>query len=196
MIAPSLIGGPYSPPAVRRGDRVMCLYRDGDAIVTTWTDAPIPWPRCRAVGSGSGSGLLMSEELARAVRTESAESLRYWFGVGVKAAWNWRKWAGVAGKTTTPGSKLAHDRVSRAGGQAMRERGWSEDERDGIAETSRRIGRRPERWRGCRWTAEHDAQLGTDTDEALAARFGRTESAVRVRRSKLGVPMFDDRRRR
>lgn len=43
MTVPALLAGPYSPPPVRRGDRVTCLYRDGDAVVTSWTDAPIPW---------------------------------------------------------------------------------------------------------------------------------------------------------
>ena len=38
------------------------------------------------------------------------------------------------------------------------------------------------------WAAEELALLGTDTDRAVAARIGRTESAVRQMRSKLGIP--------
>ena len=73
-----LLFGPYTAPPLRRGDRASCLYRDGLVVVISWTDAPIPWPRCRALdGPGGGSGLLVDEELARAVRRESAVSIMY-----------------------------------------------------------------------------------------------------------------------
>lgn len=195
MTAPALLAAPYSPPAVRPGEHVTCLYRDGDAVVTSWTAAPIPWPRCRAAESGGGQGLLMTDELARAVRTESAEALKYWFGVGTGAVWRWRKWAGFSGTATTPGSKAAHGHATTAGGQAMKDRGWTDAERDAIAATCRRLGRRPERWADRRWTPEQDSVLGTEPDVVTAARYGRSETAVRVRRSRLGVPSFRDRRR-
>ena len=41
--------------------------------------------------------------------------------------------------------------------------------------------RRPAPFRG-RWTAEEDALLGVESDEALARKFGRTVVAVKVRR--------------
>jgi hypothetical protein len=46
-----LLFGPYKAAPLRRGDRAVCLVRDGDVIITSWTDAPIPWPRCRALDS-------------------------------------------------------------------------------------------------------------------------------------------------
>jgi hypothetical protein len=64
-----------------------------------------------------------------------------------------------------------------------------------VSERSKRLGLRPERGGGRRWTPEQDVQLGTAPDAVLAGRFGRTTKAVRVRRSKLGVPTSDDRRR-
>ena len=34
-----LLFGPYQAPALERGDRATCLYRDCDVVVTGWTDA-------------------------------------------------------------------------------------------------------------------------------------------------------------
>jgi hypothetical protein len=66
-----LLSGPYTPPALKRGDRTSCLFRDADVVITSWTAAPIPWPRCRRLeGGGGGSGLLVTEEKVRAIRTE------------------------------------------------------------------------------------------------------------------------------
>jgi hypothetical protein len=88
--------GPYNPPAVRRGDRATCLYRDADLIVTGWSDARISWPRCRRLGSrGGGLGLLVHEELARAVRLELSTAIQYWWGVSEFTVWEWRKALGV-----------------------------------------------------------------------------------------------------
>jgi hypothetical protein len=53
---------------LRRGDRAACLYRDCDVVVTGWTDARIPWPRCRPLDvPRSRPALLVDEELARAI---------------------------------------------------------------------------------------------------------------------------------
>jgi hypothetical protein len=42
-----LLFGPHAAPPRKRGDRACCLCRDCDVVVTSWTDAPIPWPRYR-----------------------------------------------------------------------------------------------------------------------------------------------------
>src|SRR4051794_34498547 len=89
-----LLHGPYTAPAVKRGDRVNDLARDCEVIVTTWTDVPISWPRAKRAGRGAPS-LLVDEELARAVRTESAAAVMYWWRVSVKVVWKWRIALGV-----------------------------------------------------------------------------------------------------
>src|SRR5262245_65782984 len=102
---PTLLFGPYRPPALRVGERATCLYRDCDALITGWTDAPISWPRCRPVGvPRTRPSLLVDEELARPIRGESALALRYWWGVSVGVVWRWRMALGVS-RTNNPGSQ-------------------------------------------------------------------------------------------
>jgi hypothetical protein len=98
-----LLHAPYRLPCVRRGDLATCRFRDCDVVITGWSAARFSWPRCRAVGRRGGSGLLADEELARAVRTESANAIRYWFGVSVDVVWRWRKALGVTNRCANAG---------------------------------------------------------------------------------------------
>jgi hypothetical protein len=87
-----LLHGPYRPPRLRKGDRAMCLLRDCAVVVTGGTDARISWPRCRPVDvPRSYPSLLVDDELARAVRRESAAAVRYWWGVSEGVVWRWRR---------------------------------------------------------------------------------------------------------
>src|SRR5207249_3511763 len=86
-----LLFGPYKAPPLRRGDRAFCLFRDCAVVVTGWSDAPIPWPRCRRLMPPvQGYGLLIDDELARAVRHESAAAVAHWWGVHRTAVRRWR----------------------------------------------------------------------------------------------------------
>jgi hypothetical protein len=78
-----LLGGPYRAPAVCVGDRATCLYRDCEVVVTSWRDARFSWPMCALPDVGGFPSPLVDEELARAIRTESALALQYWWNAGV-----------------------------------------------------------------------------------------------------------------
>src|SRR5262245_50859318 len=95
--AARLIAGPYHPPALRVGARVFCHPRNSAVVVTSITDARLPWPRCRAIGIRGGSGLLVDDELLRAIRTEAAVAVAHWWGVPQTRVTTWRRALGAGG---------------------------------------------------------------------------------------------------
>lgn len=86
-----LIAGPYTPPPCKRGDWIED-ERFGLIEVGGWTAAPIAWPYRKRAGSPS---LILTEDLARAVRTESEQAIAEHWGVGLTTVWSWRKALGV-----------------------------------------------------------------------------------------------------
>jgi hypothetical protein len=94
----------------------------------------------------------VDEELARAIRTESAAAIVYWFGVSATAASQWRRAFGVSGTATTPGSRKAHGEVCRAAAAVNRTRERTRAERAALAEAAKR--RNQARCFRLRWTPE------------------------------------------
>ncbi|HEY7116972.1 MAG TPA: helix-turn-helix transcriptional regulator [Tepidisphaeraceae bacterium] len=88
-----LLHGPYKVPVARAGRTATCLVY-GKATVCGWTEGRIPWPLLR-VGRGGRGAVLMSDELARAIRCESAAAIQYWWGAGVATVVKWRRALGV-----------------------------------------------------------------------------------------------------
>jgi hypothetical protein len=175
-----LLHGPYRAPPLRVGDRAACLRRDCDVKITGWTDAPLPWPQGVPVGGRSAPSILLDDELARAVRLESAAAIRYWWGVSAGVVWRWRKALGV-GRTDSPGSRRLVLAASAKGADAVR----------GPGPTPRQVERR-RLWRESniapRWPAADLALLGGLPDDEVARRTGRSWNAVRQKREALGVP--------
>lgn len=189
-----LIGGPYTPPPVRRGDRATCLYRDCGVVITSWTSAPISWPRCNKIGQMGGSGLLVTEELVKAVKTESAEAMKFWFGVSTHTVWCWRKSFGV-GMWETPGSRRLHQELSERGGAALKGKKLPRALVNRRMKARRAVGfsRHPKMVKD--WKPEEIALLGTLPDEEVARKIGRAANGVRIKRTRLGIPSACDRRR-
>jgi hypothetical protein len=164
-------------------------------VITGWSDARIPWPRCRAIGHRGGSGLLVDEELARAVRLESSLALQHWFGIGGETVWRWRRILGVP--KLNPGSARLRLALNKEYGAGLKGKRLPPEQVERRRQTARALGLRPPaRWTATGWTAEQLALLGTMPDADLARRIGRTVEAVRGRRTELGIPSARDRRRR
>lgn len=182
--AVKLLFGPYKSPALQRGDRTVCLVRDCDVVITSWTNARIPWPRCRvADGPGGGSGLLVDEELARAIRNESALAIKYWWGVTHGTLWWWRRTLGVA-RDDPEGSKRLIQAAANAGADKQRGVKLLDEEIERRRQTAialnlkqylRPGGKNP-------WTVEQLALLHDHSDEEVAALTGRSVTAIRVKR--------------
>jgi len=171
---------------------VICLYRDAECRISSWTNARISWPRCQPIGQRGGSGIWVNPELERAIMTESSVSLQYWFGASSTVASSWRAWAGVNGHATTQGTKLAQRTASEAGASAVR----GVELRDDVCDLRAKFAREKDlarffkgkRWGSNGWTVEQEALPGTMPDAALAVVFGRSENAVRQRRERRRIP--------
>src|SRR6266566_3228369 len=123
-----LLFGPYKAPRLRRRDRAFCLFRDCDVVITSWTDARISWPRCRALHHRRGRpGLLVDTKLLRAIQTESEAAIVYWFGVSPFMVWKWRKAFGI-GQWETEGSRRLHQALSETGAAVLRDKPLSREQ--------------------------------------------------------------------
>jgi hypothetical protein len=189
-----LLHGPYTAPAVRRGGRLNCLVRDCEVVVTSWTDARLPWPRgYPSAGSGPrGSGLVVEGELARAVCCESAAAIGYWWGVSKNTVTKYRQALGVTLKNNESTYRLLQANAALAREVAYQV-GISEDERTRRSKRMYRL----QLWRmprrvgfGRAWAPEEVALLGTLPDPEVARRTGRTAGSVHGKRRDLQIPPF------
>lgn len=131
---PELIGAPYAAPDCQAGDWLDDEI-EGRLQVGGWTSAPMPWPRRRKNGRPS---LIVTAELARAVRTESAEAICHWWDVGPTKVWMWRQALGV-GRVTDGTRKLRQERTGVPPDAAAlgRERAASPESRAKMAASKR-----------------------------------------------------------
>jgi hypothetical protein len=187
-----LLHGPYRTPRLRVGDRAFCLLRDCEIVITSITDARIPWPRCRAVeGTGGGSGLWLGGDLAKAVKRESAAAVMHWWRLSKTAVWHMRKGMDVT-RTNNEGTKRLLRRTAEFAAEAMREREWTEAERQQRREQAERLDLERHLREGYHkahgWKAHELRLLGKRSDTSVAAKTGRSVDAVRQKRQELGIP--------
>src|SRR5262245_37249898 len=182
-----LLFGPDDPPPLTRGARAFCLVRDCLVVVTSWSACHIQWPRRRAKdGPGRASGLLVDETLALAVRQESAAAVMHWWGVSAKAVWRWRKALGV-GRTDSPGTRRLIQAAAEKGADQLRGKPLLPEVVEKLRRAALADGRRPGPT-GREWQPWELELLGTTPDEVVARQTRRTVGAVRVMRTRRGIP--------
>ena len=185
-----LLFGPYRAPPLRRGDRAFCRVRDCEVAITGWSKAPMSWPRgyARSERPGGGTALLVDDELARAVRRESAAAVCHWWGGHTTIA-RWRRALG-APRTSNQGSQRLIRSAATTALEAALASGITDDER------RRRRAQAIEMrlWqlnsgvtRGRPWTPKEVALLGKLPDPKVARRTGHPLHSVRMKRRALGV---------
>jgi len=140
-------------------------------VITSWTDARISWPRCRAIDQTGGSGLLVDEELARAVRTESALAIKHWWGVSKNAVQNWRRALGVTRKGNPGTMRLVKARAAR-NAKAFRGRRLTPEQVEQRRQAAIRLNlvqylKAHPPSNPPAWTAKELALLGTASDDAI-----------------------------
>ncbi|HEY7425024.1 MAG TPA: hypothetical protein VH682_12405 [Gemmataceae bacterium] len=184
-----LLHGPYKAPRLRRGDRSFCLFKDCDVVVTSWTDARISWPRCRPIDvPRSHPSLLVNEELARAIRHESAAAIRFWWGVSAGVVHRWRRALEVT-RTSNEGSQRLICAAAELGAEQQRGKRLTPEEVERRRLTARDLGLGrylQTGYHGPWWTKDEVALLGHLPDEEVARRTGRSVNAVRQKRETLG----------
>jgi len=123
----------------------------------------------------------------------SSIALQHWFGVGMYQVWSWRRAFGVR-QWEPEGSARLHQIISAKGAAGIKRRRWTPAERNGYRERSIRLNlirfaqQSPVQGGHPVWVKRELVLLGTLSDAEVAARIGRTEAAVRVKRIKLGIP--------
>lgn len=183
----------YPPPRVQRGDWLDDVLL-GRVQVGGYHDGPIPWPYRRRTGAHS---LILTETLARMVRTEAARDVQEALGVSEGVVWRWRRALGVTARNN-PGTQrlyrelLPHKLPPDVGARG-REAAAQPEARERMRQTIRSGGRKP--GYAIRWTPEMDALLGTLPDRAVAEQLGVSPLSVSARRAQLGIPPYRSRHR-
>jgi hypothetical protein len=140
--------------------------------------------------------LLLDEELARAVRHESAAAVMHWWGASSEAVKRWRRVLGV-GRTDNEGTRRLMPAAAEKGAAELRGKELPPEQVERRRQTALEKDLAQYLHKGYHgpWrTVRELALLGRLPDDEVAARVGRTPDAVRSQRQLLGIPNPDTNR--
>lgn len=104
----TLLFGPYTPPLCDVGDWLDDAYY-GRIEVRGFMEAPLAWPVGRKKGPKAP---ILTPELVRAVQSESAYAVAYWWGISISQVQNYRRWLSVPRRTEGTSRLLSINRQS------------------------------------------------------------------------------------
>jgi hypothetical protein len=107
--------------------------------------------------------------------------------------WRWRKALGA--ERLNEGSARLRNALNRKLGAGLKGKRLPPEAAERRRRTAKELGLRPPP-REDGWTQRELDLLGTLPDTKVAARIGRTANAVRIMRTRRGIPSALDRRRR
>jgi len=175
----------YGPPPLKRGQRVTCAIRSV-MRVTNWTDGRLPWPKGVVIGRRSAPSIVVDDELARALRHESAVAIRHWWGVSAKTVAMWRRELDVR-RADPEGSRRLIQAAAKAGAAVIKTRVWTAAELRARSRRATKLGLGRHLDHTPKWTAEQIGLLAIFSDRAIATHTGRTANAVRQVRRRFGI---------
>jgi len=185
--------GTYHTPRVRVRRVLSCEARDCDVIVSGYTESRIPWPLGYPRERGGSSAPIVFGGLVRAVRTESNQSVCFWFGITPQTVSKWRKALGV-GLTNAGTHRMRSDHQQAPWARRARAKAHAKardpERRRKIAEAKRGVPRpTPYGWvpNGISWTEAADELVRTLPPAEAAERTGHPLGSVYTRRYELGV---------
>jgi transposase-like protein len=205
-----LLYGPYEPPLVKGGFLVDMIR--GQVKFSHFTNARIPWPKCKkpkSISGGGSGGFVLCGDLVRALTDESAPAIAYHWGVSQATITNWRRALELRGlnagshRLMEIGVELARRPESRAKNSASKQgkvlsrtnklrlfagikAGWKE-RFEARREDYRRTGRFPKATKSDPWIPEEEELLAKHSTTELVRIIRRTRKGIVVRRLSLGI---------
>jgi hypothetical protein len=205
-----LFYGPYEPPLVKGGFLIDTIR--GKVKFSHFTNARIPWPKCKKPKSKSGGGsggFVLCGDLVRALTDESAPAIAHHWGVSHATITNWRRALELKGLSAGShrlmeiGVELARRPESRAKiSAAIRGKVLSRTHKihlfaamkagwkarfEARRAAYRRTGRFPKATKSDMWIPEEEKLIAKYSTPDLARIIRRTPCAIVWRRSILGI---------
>jgi transposase-like protein len=202
-----LLYGPYEPPLVKGGFLVDAVR--GKVKFSHFTNARIPWPKCKKQNKGGSGGYVLCGDLVRALTDETPAAVAYHWGVCHGTITNWRRALELRGlnagshRMIEMGVELAQRPESKAKFSiAKRGRKISQKHKSSLLTAMkagwkerfqarrmayRKTGQFPMATKSDPWIPEEEKLLRKYPTAVVARIIQRTPKSIQVRRIFLGI---------